>query len=120
MRANQHLANAEVALTAGAAGPHQRLALALEQLHGYDFVLVDSPPSMGKLVLNALCAADHLLVPVTADYVSVGGVHHCRSGRPPDVRTSRGLGAGRFPTQVRRTLHARKRWSCSASSAGRC
>jgi chromosome partitioning protein len=112
MPANQHLANAEVALTAGsAAGPHQRLAIALEELAGrYDFVLVDSPPSMGKLVLNAICACDHLLVPVAADYVSVGGLDRLLEVVEQVRRFERKELSilGVFATQARRTLHSRE------------
>lgn len=39
----------------------------------YDFVLVDCPPSLGLLTINALTAADGVIVPVQTDYLSVRG-----------------------------------------------
>ena len=40
----------------------------------YDYVLLDCRPSLGMLVINALSASDHMLVPVQADYL--GGRGH--------------------------------------------
>lgn len=50
----------------GAQVPQRRLAHALEELEGYEVVLVDSPPTLGLLSVNALAAADSLIVPVPA------------------------------------------------------
>ena len=42
----------------------------------YDFVLIDCPPSFGTLTLNALTAADLLIIPVQCDYYSVYSLRH--------------------------------------------
>jgi len=39
----------------------------------YDFVLIDSQPSLGLLTLNALAAADRVIIPVSCEYLSVRG-----------------------------------------------
>lgn len=41
---------------------------------GYDYVLLDCRPSLGMLVINALSAADQVLIPVQADYLAAEGV----------------------------------------------
>ncbi len=58
-------------------GKGKLLAKCLSSLGGqYDFVLMDCPPSSGFLVVNALAAADELLIPVTADYLGLAGIAH--------------------------------------------
>ena len=55
----------------------QRLAMALEPLAAqdtYDFILVDCPPSLGILTMNALCAADGLLIPMQCEYYALEGI----------------------------------------------
>ena len=41
---------------------------------GYDYILLDCPPSLGLLVVNALSAADEVLIPLQADYLATKGV----------------------------------------------
>ncbi len=56
-------------------GREFRLRNALEQVaESYDFVVMDAPPSFGLLNLNALMAAQDLVVPVLADFLSYDGL----------------------------------------------
>ena len=50
------------------------LAEALAQADGFDFVLLDCPPSLGPLTVNALAAADRVVVPVQAEYYALEGL----------------------------------------------
>jgi chromosome partitioning protein len=72
--ANLGLAEAEVVL-AGKMGRELTLKRALREVkRGYDLVLVDCPPSLGLLTVNALVAADHALISSEAEYFSLQGV----------------------------------------------
>jgi len=42
--------------------------------HDYDFILIDCPPSLTLLTVNALAAADTVLIPVKTDYLSIMGI----------------------------------------------
>jgi chromosome partitioning protein len=56
-------------------GREQTLRLALEDIAGnYDWILVDCPPSLGVLTLNALTAADEVLIPLQCEALSHRGV----------------------------------------------
>jgi len=67
------LAGAEIELV-GMVGREFRLRDALQPLEGFNFVLVDCPPSLGLLTLNALAAADALLIPIQCEYFALEGV----------------------------------------------
>jgi chromosome partitioning protein len=52
-----------------------RLRQALETVNGsYEYVIIDCPPSLGLLTLNALTAAKSLLVPIQCEYYALEGV----------------------------------------------
>ena len=68
------LAGAGVELI-GADHREQQLGKALQDLKGeYDVIFVDCPPSLELLTLNALCAADGILVPVQCEYYALEGL----------------------------------------------
>src|SRR5579863_2354947 len=50
------------------------LADSLAQASGFDFVLLDCPPSLGLLTVNALVASDRVIVPVQAEYYALEGL----------------------------------------------
>jgi chromosome partitioning protein len=72
--ANLSLAEAELML-GGKMGRELTLRRALAKLPGeYDVILIDCPPSLGLLTVNALVAADHALVTAEAQYFALQGV----------------------------------------------
>lgn len=61
------------------AGTHEGLGLVIQQAlrrlkDRYDYALIDSPPNLGVLMVNALAACDYLLIPVMADFLSLRGL----------------------------------------------
>ena len=72
--ANLGLAEAELVL-AGKMGRELTLKRALRDLRRrYDLILIDCPPALGLLTVNALVAADHALISTEAEYFSLQGV----------------------------------------------
>jgi chromosome partitioning protein len=72
--ANLGLAEAELALS-GKMGRELALKRALREVRdGYDLILVDCPPALGLLTVNALVAADHALLSAEAQYFALQGV----------------------------------------------
>jgi chromosome partitioning protein len=72
--ANSDLTAAEVALLE-APMRERRLALALQPVAGeYDYLIVDCPPSLNMLTVNALVAADGVLVPIQTEYYALEGL----------------------------------------------
>ena len=105
------LAGAELALSS-MIGRERALQKALLPVRSrYDYVLVDTPPSLGLLTINALTAADGVIVPVQCEYLSLRGLVQLentlsmiRENLNPDVEIW-----GILPTMVdSRTIHARE------------
>lgn len=68
------LAGAELALSA-MIGRERRLDQVLRPMRDlYDFILIDTPPSLGLLTINAMVAADGVIVPVQCEYLSLRGL----------------------------------------------
>lgn len=68
-----HLANTEVEL-AQANRRFTRLRNAIDNTPGYDFVIIDSPPSLSLLTVNGLIAARYILLPVQAEFYALEGL----------------------------------------------
>jgi chromosome partitioning protein len=72
----QRLVGAEVELV-GVDRREYRLKDALREIEAdFDFVLIDAPPSLGFLTINALTAARSVLVPVQCEYYALEGLSH--------------------------------------------
>ena len=105
------LAGAELAL-AGMIGRERALEKALLPVREeYDYILIDTPPSLGLLTINALVASTGVIVPVQCEYLSLRGLVQLentlgmiRENLNPAVAIQ-----GILPTMYdRRTLHARE------------
>ncbi|MBX3129599.1 MAG: ParA family protein [Polyangiaceae bacterium] len=57
-----------------ARGTHLRSLLAAADLSRYEYVIIDSPPSLGVLTLNVLVAADRVIVPLQPEYYALEGI----------------------------------------------
>jgi len=71
--ANIELSQAELDLTREPLGIFA-LRDTLKDMGGYDYILIDCPPSLGILTANALAAAREVVVPLQADYLALKGV----------------------------------------------
>ena len=72
--AGQRLSGAEIELVA-VDGREVRLKTCLDPIRSeYDYVFIDSPPSLGLLTLNALTAADSVLIPLQCEYLALEGL----------------------------------------------
>jgi chromosome partitioning protein len=105
------LAGAEIAMSTQI-GRERSLERALDEVRGdYEFVLVDTPPSLGLLTINALTASHKVIVPVQCEYLSMRGLIQLqntlsmvRDNLNPEVEIE-----GILPTLVdTRTVHAQE------------
>ena len=55
-------------------GKEYRLKEALEELRGYDYIIIDTPPALGVLTVNALTSADKAVIPAQAEIHSLQGI----------------------------------------------
>jgi chromosome partitioning protein len=74
MPADRRLAGAEIELVGEGQREHF-LKKALDPLRArYDYIIIDTPPSLGLLTLNALTAADSVLIPIQCEYYALEGL----------------------------------------------
>ena len=105
------LAGAELALSSMIGRERALEKSLLEVRDRYDFIMVDTPPSLGLLTINAFVAATGVIVPVQCEYLSLRGLVQLentlamvRENLNPDVKIE-----GILPTMFdRRTLHSRE------------
>jgi len=72
---NGDLTAAEVELMNMMVAREQRLRQALEPIRDdYDFILIDCPPSLNMLTLNAMVAADSVMIPMQCEYYALEGL----------------------------------------------
>ena len=71
---NINLVGAEIEMTSMIAREHILKGCLEEVRSEYDFVLIDCPPSLGLLTLNALTAADKVLVPIQCEFFALEGL----------------------------------------------
>src|ERR1019366_396478 len=72
---NQDLTAAEVRLLTAGEHREQRLRVALEPIRNdYDLILIDCPPALNMLAVNALVAADSVLIPMQCEYYALEGL----------------------------------------------
>ena len=71
--ATPHLANTEVEL-AQVEGRFIRLREALRKATEYDYIIIDSPPSLSLLTVNGMVAANYVLLPVQAEFYALEGL----------------------------------------------
>lgn len=72
--ANAHLAGAEIELINFERREYYLQQLVREHAKKYDFVFIDCPPSLGLLTINALVAADRLIIPLQCEYYALEGL----------------------------------------------
>jgi chromosome partitioning protein len=105
------LAGAEIAMSTKI-GRERSLEKALREVSGdYDFVCIDTPPSLGLLTINALTAANKVIVPVQCEYLSMRGLVQLQNtlkmiqeNLNPEVKIE-----GILPTMLdTRTVHAKE------------
>ena len=105
------LAGAEIAMST-MIGRERSLQKAFEPiLEDYDFICIDTPPSLGLLTINALTAADKVIVPVQCEYLSMRGLIQLQNTLAM-IRENLNPGVdieGILPTLVdSRTIHAKE------------
>lgn len=74
MPANIDLSAADMALVNAMSREHALKTWLDEAKRGYDYVLIDCPPSLGMMTVNALTAADGVLIPVQAQFLPAKGM----------------------------------------------
>ncbi len=93
---NLELAGAEIELVT-AFSREQRLTRALDEVvNDYDFIIIDCPPALGLLTVNALCFANEVIVPIQCEYYAleglgqlVGNVDLVKANLNPDLEISK-------------------------------
>lgn len=104
--ADINLSGAEIDLL----GKQNKLSTVLNALRSdFDFILIDCPPALGNLSINALCASDRVIIPMACDYLAwkgyellLGTLENARS-----IKTDLDI-MGILPTMYQNTRHSKE------------
>lgn len=90
---NINLAGAEIELTEYDDTAYRLKNAILEIREDYDYIIIDCPPSLGQLTVNAMTAADSILIPIQCEYYALEGlaqilntIELVKNGLNPDLK----------------------------------
>jgi chromosome partitioning protein len=76
---SQHLSGIDIVMN-GEVGKEYRLRDIIQNSNlNYDFIIIDTPPALGTLTINALTASNSIIIPAQADVFSIQGIHQLYS-----------------------------------------
>ena len=111
--ANIDLSLAEFQLVTAPARERRITRIVNELREDYDFILIDCQPSLGLLTINALAAAEAVIVPVSCEYLSIRGTRACLLYTSSAKRWPKGPGALPCASSITIERGSRRMWKGS-------
>lgn len=102
--ANQNLSGAEAELIGEVAWESSLRTVLSEVREGYNFVIIDCPPSLGVLTVNALVAAEVVIIPLQCEFLAMRGLRSLNQA----IRKVRTRVNPKLETRILRTMHQRR------------